>query len=245
MLADQRRQIILEELQRNNSVVIVDLAEKLAVTPMTIRRDLVLLEKQGIVEKTHGGAVLSESSIRERTYLKRKEVRTPEKQRIAKAAVRLVEQGMCICLDAGTTNYELALLLIERKFSELTVITNDLLIAYSLGQNSNYQVLLLGGMLENANGLTCGYFAKEMMKNMRVDICFVGTQAVSEELMVMTANIDKVELKQYYLTNARIKVLLADGSKFAKNKLHKICVLSEFDHVITDNVFSAEQSAYL
>ena len=245
MLANERRQIILEELQNHKTVVIVDLAERLEVTPMTIRRDLILLEKQGVVEKTYGGAVLSESSIREISYLKRKEVRTPEKHRIARAALELVDEGMCVCLDAGTTSYELALLLIEKQFSELTVVTNDLLIAYNIGQNSNYQVILLGGVIENSNGLTCGYFAKEMMKNLHVDICFVGTQAITDALEVMTANIDKVELKQCYLENSSEKILLADESKFVKNKLHKICSLTVFDQVITDKEFSDQEISYL
>ena len=244
MIATERRQLIMQEMNEHKVVVIVELAEKLGVTPMTIRRDLDLLEKQGLVEKSYGGAVLIESSIKEDTYLKRKQAKTPEKRRIAKAASDLVEQAMCIYLDAGTTNYELATLLVEKKYPELTIVTNDLLIAHMVSQNSNYQVIMLGGVIENANSLTCGYLAKEMIKNIHFDICYMGTQAISPSMQVMTANIDKVELKQLYLKNARVKILLADDSKFGKYKLHDICTVADFDLLISNRNFSGEENVY-
>ncbi|MBP7840286.1 MAG: DeoR/GlpR transcriptional regulator, partial [Acidaminococcaceae bacterium] len=160
MLATERRQRIMQEMHEHKVVVIVELAEKLGVTPMTIRRDLNLLEQQGLVEKSYGGAVLIESSIKENPYLTRKQVKNPEKRLIAQAAADLVEPSMSIYLDAGTTSYELAALLVEKEYQQLTIVTNDLLVAHMVSQNSNYQVIILGGVIENANGLTCGYLAK-------------------------------------------------------------------------------------
>ena len=244
MLATERRQRIMQEMHEHKVVVIVELAEKLGVTPMTIRRDLNLLEQQGLVEKSYGGAVLIESSIKENPYLTRKQVKNPEKRMIAQAAADLVEPSMSIYLDAGTTSYELAALLVEKEYQQLTIVTNDLLIAHMVSQNSNYQVIMLGGVIENANGLTCGYLAKEMIKNIHFDICFVGTQAINTSMYVMTANIDKVELKQLYLKNSHMKVLLADDSKFGKYKLHNICSVGEFDLVISDRKFTEQEQEY-
>ena len=96
MLATERRQRIMQEMHEHKVVVIVELAEKLGVTPMTIRRDLNLLEQQGLVEKSYGGAVLIESSIKENPYLTRKQVKNPEKRLIAQAAADLVEPSMSI-----------------------------------------------------------------------------------------------------------------------------------------------------
>lgn len=244
MLATERRQRIMQEMHEHKVVVIVELAEKLGVTPMTIRRDLNLLEQQGLVEKSYGGAVLIESSIKENPYLTRKQVKNPEKRMIAQAAADLVEPAMSIYLDAGTTSYELAALLVEKGYQQLTIVTNDLLIAHMVSQNSNYQVIMLGGVIENANGLTCGYLAKEMIKNIHFDICFVGTQAINSSMNVMTANIDKVELKQLYLKNSHMKVLLADDSKFGKYKLHNICSVGEFDLLISDRKFTEQETEY-
>lgn len=244
MIATERRQLIMQELHENKVVVIMDLAEKLGVTAMTIRRDLNLLERQGLVEKSYGGAVLIESSIREDTYLKRKSVKTSEKRRIANEALKLVEPAMSIYLDAGTTNYELAVLLVEKKYIELTIATNDLLIAHIISQYSDYQVIMLGGVVENGAGLTCGYLAKEMIKNIYFDICYMGTQSISSSMHVMTVNIDKVEMKQLYLQNSQVKILLADDSKFNKRKLHDICAVGDFDLLISDRSFTDEENLY-
>lgn len=244
MLATERRQLIMKEMYEHKVVVIMELAEKLDVTAMTIRRDLNMLEKQGLVEKSYGGAVLIESSIKEDTYPKRKRAKTSEKRMIAKAAVELVEPAMSIYLDAGTTNYELAVLLIEKKYPELTVVTNDLLIAHAISQHSNYQVIMLGGVVENVSGLTYGYLAKEMIKNIHFDICYMGTQAISPSMHVMTVNIDKVEMKQLYLRNSQVKILLADDSKFGKYKLHDICTVGDFDLLISNRSFTEEENVY-
>ena len=102
MLAAERRQYILNELYKNKAVAINELAEELGVTTMTIRRDLHLLESQGLLEKSHGGAVLAESLVKEATYRNRKLAHVEEKQHIAKTALSFIESSMSVYIDAGT-----------------------------------------------------------------------------------------------------------------------------------------------
>ena len=120
MLPVERRQFILDELYKTKAVAVNELAQQLGVTTMTIRRDLQLLEDNGLVEKSHGGAVLTESLVKEATYHNRKLVRIQEKRQIAEAALPLIESSMSIYLDAGTTNYELAELIAKKRWDGLT-----------------------------------------------------------------------------------------------------------------------------
>lgn len=135
----------MDELYAQQVVTVQALAEKLQVAPMTIRRDLHLLEQQGLIKKSHGGAVLAESSVQEAAYHNRQQVHRKEKQQIAAAALAKVDDAMCLYLDAGTTNYELAVLISGKRWSSLTVVTNDLAIAQTLTPAQGITVILLGG----------------------------------------------------------------------------------------------------
>ena len=241
MLPAKRRQYIMEELYTNQNVVVADLAEQMQVTPMTIRRDIELLEQSGLLEKTHGGAVLAESSLKEVTYRQRKTVCYEEKSAIAKAAAKLVKRGMCIYLDAGTTNYALARILARQNHTLLTIVTNDLAIAQALMNVSNYKVIVLGGMVDPASESVCGIHAANMAAAFHYDICFVGTQAITPEWQVMTVNADKILLKQNYLKAASLKVLLADSTKFGKYKIYNICSALDFDMIISGKIFESTQ----
>ena len=172
MLPVERRQFILDELYKNKAVAVNELAQQLGVTTMTIRRDLQLLEDNGLVEKSHGGAVLTESLIKEATYHNRKLVRIQEKRQIAEAALPLIESSMSIYLDAGTTNYELAELIAKKRWDGLTVVTNDLAIAQVLMPAAGLDVIMLGGYVDEESGSTCGALATNMVRQMHFDLNF-------------------------------------------------------------------------
>lgn len=241
MLAAKRHQFILQELQTKKSVSVIELAQKLKVTPMTIRRDMKSLEKKGLLEKSYGGAVLTESSLDEVSYKNRKSVMYEEKLRISQAAMKFVEADMCVLLDAGTTNYELAKMLVNAKYRKLTLVTNDPAIAQLLQQNSNYTVILIGGLFDADSESVCGSYAAKMVLDFAYDICFVGTQAINEQWKVMTVSENKVSLKQNYLKNSRLKVLTVDSSKFDKHKIYNICAVQDFNVLITDKKFTASE----
>ena len=153
----------MDELYAQQIVTVQALAEKLQVAPMTIRRDLHVLEQQGLVKKSHGGAVLAESSVQEAAYHNRQQVHRKEKQKIAAAALAEIDDAMCLYLDAGTTNYELAFLMARKKWNTLTVVTNDLVIAQTLATAQGMTVvILLGGKIDASSGAVCEMSATQM-----------------------------------------------------------------------------------
>jgi DeoR/GlpR family transcriptional regulator of sugar metabolism len=245
MLPAERRQFILDELYKTKAVTVHDLAQELEVTPMTIRRDLQLLEDGGLIEKSHGGAVLTESLVKEATYRNRKLVHNEEKQRIATMALPLIDSSMSVYLDAGTTNYELAVLMSKQHWDNLTIVTNDLAIAQTVTVITGADVIMLGGHIDIESNSSCGGFATHMVQQMHFDLCFLGTQAVAPDWRIMTANAEKIDLKRACLQAADTVVLLADHSKFKKHKLYYILDVADFDVLITDYNATEEEQEQL
>lgn len=241
MLPAERHQFIMDELHRNNVVTVNELAQQLNVTTMTIRRDLQLLEKNGLIEKSHGGAVLPETSVKEATYRNRKLIHVEEKQRIAKRALTFIESSMSIFLDAGTTSYELAELIAKKHCNDLTIVTNDMAIAQILSGTAGVDVIMLGGHIDAESNSTCGILALHMVEQMHFDICFLGTQAITPEWNIMTANAEKIDLKRACVTAADMSILLADHSKFKKYKLYYILDIWQMDVLISDYSVTADE----
>ena len=145
MLIDERRQHMLVKIQREGRVLVSELSESLGISRITIRKDLDYLESKGLVKRTHGGALSAQNSALLDPSLREKEQKQHnEKQRIAAAAVSLVEEGMCVLLDSGTTTTAIAREL--RRFSHLTIITNAVNIASEL-TGTGFEVILTGGTL--------------------------------------------------------------------------------------------------
>ncbi|MDK2907471.1 MAG: DeoR family transcriptional regulator, fructose operon transcriptional repressor [Petrotoga sp.] len=238
MLRIERLEKILQELKKNGYVKINSLAEKLKVSPMTIRRDLNILEKKGIVYKTHGGAFLHQSLSKEITYDSKKKTNIEEKQKIAKKALEFISNDLTVFLDAGTTTYELAKLLTE--FENLTVFTSDLNIALFLSKSKN-KVFMFGGEIQKETGSVLGSLALDFVKSLHFDIAFLGTSAVNRKWQVVTPTPEKGLLKKQIINNSRKTILLADSTKFFIESLYSICSLEDLDAVITGKTFSQEE----
>ena len=222
----------MDELYAQQIVTVQALAEKLQVAPMTIRRDLHVLEQQGLVKKSHGGAVLAESSVQEAAYHNRQQVHRKEKQKIAAAALAEIDDAMCLYLDAGTTNYELAFLMARKKWNTLTVVTNDLVIAQTLG-----------GKIDASSGAVCGPLATQMAEQFHFDICFLGTQSITPDWHIMTANAEKIAVKKTCMNGSDEVILLADRSKFRKHKIYTIASILDIDAVISDYLPTSQELA--
>lgn len=245
MYVEERLELILKDLNRYGKLNVKDLSEKFKVTPMTIRRDLSILEEKGLLLKSYGGALSKESLSHDKLYSTRKKENLPVKKKIAAEALLFIKNGMTILLDAGTTNYELAKFLVESSLKDLVIITNDLKIACVLAEKQFFQIVVLGGIIENENILTCGSMAVSMLKDFEIDTCFVGTQSISDKFEIRTPNIAKVELKRTYIEKSQQRFLLADSSKFEKSKLYKICDLKDFHYIITDKKIGLSEKNYI
>jgi DeoR/GlpR family transcriptional regulator of sugar metabolism len=239
MIAEERRAILLKEMNEVGYVQATELASHFALSAATIRRDLSFLEKQGLCIRKRGGAIRSAQGVTlELPYETKQNQNIAEKKRIAEAAAKLVEDGNTLILDAGSTTYALALLLQTKQ--RITVVTNDLHIAVKLASNPNISLICTGGIARPNVFSLQGSQVESFIKNLKVDQTFLGADAIHKDCTVSNVNIEEVPIKQAMLHAAKQKVLLADSSKFNKIGFVKVCDLTDVDIIITDKGVSKE-----
>lgn len=232
MYAEERQQEILELARAQGRVDVTALAESLAVTAETIRRDLTTLERAGMLRRVHGGAIPVERIGFEPALAARDAVLTAEKERIAKVALAEVPEDGAIILDAGTTTARLAQVLpVDR---ELTVVVNSPAIAAILGPRPNLNVLMLGGRVRGKTLATVDDWALRPLADLYVDVAFLGTNGCSVERGLTTPDPAEAAVKRAMIAAARRSVLLADHTKIGNDYLAKFGSLSDLDLLITD-----------
>lgn len=238
LFAEERRRAILNLLEKQNKVYVPELCEYFNVSPATIRTDLRILDNEGVLKRTHGGAVnLSKASYEPTSNFKLSH-RSDEKKRIANYAIQLIENGDTIALDTGTTTLELAKLLPSKH--DLTVITNDIAIATYLEQNSGANIIMLGGTIRRGFNCTAGSMAAKMMEPFNVDKAFIASNAFSFEAGFSTPSEEQAEVKSSMIRSASIVNMLIDSSKFNSIAFYKFAQLKDIDRLVTDNLISSE-----
>lgn len=231
MMPLERRNKLMEVLREKVTVKTEELAALLNVSEMTIRRDLAYCQRAGLLERCFGGATASKRTISEIAYDQKMSTGIDVKRMLAKLAAPLVQPGMTVYLDAGTTTFCIAQEL--KNISPLTFITNDLKIALSLLE-TQAEVVVLGGTVQKHTGSMLGRETVEQLKNLRASIAFVGAASIDSGLYSLTPTSDKVALKREIHAIAQSCYLVADASKFHSSALHAINHLSSFDGIITD-----------
>lgn len=236
-LHNGRLLIIMEKLKKSGRVNVLDLAQELVVSTATIRRDLSELEKQGMIRRTHGGAVLENvSTTFEYQYRDKLTFHMEEKQRIALQAVREIQDGDSIFLDSGTTTYQIALRLAEKK--NLTIITYDMSIAVALNSHPSAQVIVTGGVVRSGYNVLLGSITEKFIQNMMVDEVFLSADGVDPAFGISNANYMEAGEKSLLMEAGKRKILVADRSKFGKVTVSKITDLNRLDLIITDRDLS-------
>lgn len=244
MLAEERRGKIMQLIDERGSATVTALSEAMNVSTMTIRRDIAYLASQGKVVKTHGGAVsVSESTASEPGYEIKARVNVEEKRRIGVAAANMIDNGETIVLDSGSTTFQIASNLKDKR--NLTVVTNDLMIATHLGKISSISVLLIGGSIRFGVFSTVGPYAEEMLRQLSVDKVFLGADAVNADKGVMNSNPEEVPIKRLMMSAGHRVVLAVDHSKFKRIGLSFVCGVSDLDLILTDKGIDDEALAVL
>ncbi len=232
MFAEIRKQMIVDFVNQKSNVTLGELCEKFSVSPATVRNDLRALEKEGLLKRTHGGAI----SIRKVTYepnAYQKEIEhVSEKKMIAEVAFSMIEKGDSIALDTGTTTFELAKKLKDSE--NITVVTYDLQIASYLEEYSGVDVFLAGGYLRRDFHCTTGKTTLDSLEGLNVDKAFLGANGIDLEHGAMTPHLDTADIKEKIKTAANRVILLADSSKIGKSSFVTFCGLDEIDVFITD-----------
>ena len=233
MYALERHRAIVEQVSAAGRASVVELAEALDVTPETIRRDLSILERQGLIRRVHGGAIPVHRPAFEPTVDLRAEVLPDEKRRIALAALDEVPQAGAIIIDAGTSTGQLLSLIGDDR--ELTVVTNSVQHALVLAGRPNINLLLVGGRVRGRTLACVDSWATNALKGLWPDVAIIGTDGVSVERGLTTPDRTEAEIKSAMLGAARRKVVLADHTKFGTDQFASFAPLDEIDVIISDS----------
>ncbi len=238
MIAEQRLNEILQILAEQEFVEVADLSLRLRVSTMTIRRDLQKLSGMGLIQRRYGGATLVAHIGAEDDYSYKKTQHQASKQQLAQIALNQIRDNDILFLDAGTTTYELAVLLHQRQ--NLTVITNDIAISTELSKN-DIHVILLGGIVQKTTLSTLGPAAIDALNRFQVTSAFLGATAISASFNVYTPTMDRAYFKRAAMQIAQKSYVMADSSKFNSYALNLFASLSDFAGVITDRTFSPDE----
>ncbi len=246
MLARHRQSLILQAVRSDGSARVSDLTQRLGVSDMTIRRDLEVLARDGLVEKVHGGAVLPGNPTNHEPGFEAKLVlERPEKTSIARAAASMVAPGTAIALAAGTTTFALAQCLLD--VPGLTIVTNSLRVTNLFGgtrgvDSMGDSVVLTGGVRTPSDALV-GPVADLTIRSLHFDLLFLGCYGFDAEAGLTTPNLAEGETNRSFIRVARRVVALADHTKWGLVSLSSFARLNELDVLITDDMLPADARA--
>ena len=230
----ERQKKMMEYIEANTSAQIRELAEKFHVSEATVRRDLDDLDQQGALRRTHGGAIkVDRSTSYESMYSEKISQMLDEKHRIADAAAQLVHPGDTVLIDSGTTTYFIAQALSHHE--NLTLITNDLYIAYQTPIHPSSTLIVTGGMRRQGRQELVGTNTENFIRDTHVDIAFIGVDGIDLTGGATNANFAEVGVKRLMLRSAAKSVIVADHSKFGRVALARICDLQEVGLILTDS----------
>lgn len=227
--SEKRRMLIYDEIKREKSSSIRELAKLFQVSSETIRNDLDILEKQGKIEKKHGFALLTDKYAHIPLRIKR-ENHIEDKILIASKAASLVEDHFTIWLDAGSSAYTLLRFLSQKK--DLTIATNSIEIATALA-TSKHKLIVIGGMLEPIGQSMVGPFANEQIASLHFDLAFLGSDGFENSNGPTTFAYEEIQIKHTALKQAERSVLLVDRSKIHDCAPYQYADFSELDLIIT------------
>lgn len=226
-----RRARIMADLERLGSVSVTDLVDQHHVSEMTIRRDLALLEEEGLLRRFHGGAVLDRPRSFEPPYLLRESQRRLDKQRMAAVAVELISDGDIVSLDYGTTVLAVAERLAERQ--NITAVTPNVRAALQLVECPTARVLVAGGQLRSSELALAGRDAEATFERYHVDHAIMSAAGVDPAAGITDFNPDEVAVKRAMIAGARHVIVVADASKVGVVAFASVVALAAVDVFVT------------
>jgi len=234
----------LQAVRSDGSARVSDLTQQLGVSDMTIRRDLEVLARDGLVEKVHGGAVLpgTPTTAHEPGFEDKLVLERPEKASIAHSAAGLVRPGTAIAITAGTTTFALAQCLLD--VPGLTIVTNSLrvtnLFSGTRGLDGTADSVVLTGGVRTPSDAPVGPVADLTIRSLHFDLLFLGCYGFDVNAGLTTPNLAEAETNRALIRVARRVVVLADHTKWGLVGLSSFARLSEVDVLITDDMLPAD-----
>jgi len=244
LFVEERKMKILEFIEENKKATVAQLCDRFKVSSATIRNDLKTLENAKLLIRTHGGAMVNTKTGLELNSHQKQVQNLEAKRRIAERAIDLIEDGDTIILDTGTTTLELARLVEKRK--DITVVTNDLVIALLLEESSSANVMFMGGLLRRRFHctITSGHAWDPVLSGLTVDKAFMGVNSLSIDKGATTPDIHQAETKREMISIAVKVILLCDSSKIERNSFAQFADLERIDTVITEKIRENEKKKF-
>lgn len=233
MIPAARKENIKNAIESTGFVSAGELARQLGISLSTVRRDLIELEKEGLIIRTRGGAGYSaQNLVLSPAAVSRASQHTDEKARIARKAAELVVKAGCIVLDTGTTTLEVA----RRLFPEqpLRIITDSIEIAYELRGRENVTILVTGGILHPLSYSLYGSFGEEMLTTMHAQICVMGATGLSLKEGLTKHDIEALQIRKAMIDISHQLICVADSSKINVTGLVSVCPIDRVNTLITD-----------
>jgi DeoR family transcriptional regulator, fructose operon transcriptional repressor len=243
MIKELRNKIILNHLDKFESITIQEIVEKCMVSEITARRDLGNLENRGLIIRTHGGAIKSENINRMFSFDKKSVQNRDNKIDICRFGASFIQENDTIYIDCGTTTYYLSRFL--TKFNNLRVITNSLPVVSELMPFSNIKIYLIGGELDNSRKALYGSMTDNLISRYKADKAFIGAGGVSLAHGLSSSDEKDASVTIKMAQSAPKVFLLCDSSKIEKDSYFTYSSLSLVSYLITDkNIDPAISNLY-
>jgi DeoR/GlpR family transcriptional regulator of sugar metabolism len=239
LLAEKRHQFILDAMRHKGRILVADAAQELKVTEVTVRRDLAYLEKNGLLKKTYGGAVLAASEMN--LPVRYRQTRNLAAKRIiGRLAAELIGDGDSIYLEAGSTCFEIIPHLAQKK--DLTIIVNSLHLMSRLHEQLQHKLIILGGQYRQERMDMIGPTAELGVSQLSGFTAFTGADDIDIEAGISGADVATVSFTKMVLKKASKVVFVGDRSKFDNPALYKIADIDSLDAIVT-NVYPGKEWA--
>ena len=234
---ETRKQKIINLINKNGTITTIELKSILGVSEMTVRRDITAMAKESLLKRVYGGAVALNSEYEDKSFIdsfvKRQVVEARKKQAIARRALPFLIDGEAIYIDGSTTCSELTKL-IPTINKNIQVVTNSMNVLVQLHNITNIELVFLGGVLDKDGNTFDGILTVENAQKIMVDYCFFSAKGFSIDCINNGVMIGS-QVKQLMIKQARMRILLADSTKFGKIGLFKLCGWSDVDVLISDD----------
>ncbi len=231
MLIVDRQKKLLDIIKLKQSASLDALAEELAVSSSTVRRDIDALQTQGLVETTRGGVIYRGRGTSSLALDQRMAEQVQAKTAIGRAAAALIEPGMTVLFDGGSTiRYTLEQVLVR----PLQVVTNSLTVAAHFANDEQVELLLLGGALYPRSGVLVGPITTQALADIHADLLLFSVAGIFET-EVFNSNLAMAEIEKLAIKQAARRVLLADSTKFGRKSLARVCGVEDLDLIISDD----------
>lgn len=239
MFNKERFKIISDYLKEHNRATVEELSKKLFVSLATIRRDLNEMQKLGLIQRTHGGAISLDSSEEVNIFV-RMEKNSIDKEKTAALTLSKIPAFSCVFIDNSSTCLTLA----ERMdFQYKTIITNGLQLAMKMSTKKNVKVIFLGGVIQYSTFSTDGSLTVDMLDNFHTDLMLSSCAAIRED-GTYEPSIETMQIKKEAMKRSDRRILLVDKNKFGNSYSYRTAALEQYDMIFTnakDEIISSYQ----